>query len=402
MLGAVSLRLRFFTKRWVRGLASAADSNVLTSDRARTRPSSRGPPQQPRTRLRLPPPPPESSGVKSWVLSLACLLSRVSPTALRALRAEPPCPFPPRLCICLTARFAEAPLRVATQHLGQLQGSAPVRAQVHCPESRRLSLAAPGVSSPETSVPGRVPRGPRELLRAPGSAGGAGRGSLWARRALPAPAGAAGPSALRPSWRWTRCHGRPPRAFLPQSARPPTAELRPCAKRAPPARWAQGPDGRRPGSQIMLLPLPHFRESAGRVDNPGRGRVSLWKKLVWECAGGACEARAAVPLRGGPRHGPIRAAGVCFPETSLRISTTSPAVTSPPTPSAKGTRPGSPLLEGGPSDTGLPFRAPGCVPLARVLTSASVIQCAAQSPPRCPAASSQGSARFRVSGETEG
>ena len=240
---------------------------------------------------------------------LACFPE--SPTVLRALRAEPPCPFPPRLCLCLTARFAEAPRRVATQHLGQLQGSAPVRAQVHCPEARRLSPAAPGVFSPEASVPGRVPRGPPELPRAPGSAGGAGRGSLWARGALPAPAGAAGPSALRPSWRWTRCHGRPPRAFLPQSARPPTAELRPCAKRAPPARWAQGPDGRRPGTQIMLLP-PHFRESAGRVDNPGRGRVSLWKKLIWECAGGAYEVRAAVPLRGGPGHNPIRAAGV-FP-----------------------------------------------------------------------------------------
>ncbi|XP_043340421.1 zinc finger protein GLI4 [Cervus canadensis] len=177
------------------------------------------------------------------------------------------------LCICLTAHFAEAPLRVATQHLGQLQGSAPVRAQVHCPESRRLSLAAPGVSSPETSVPGRVPRGPRELLRAPGSAGGAGRGSLWARRALPAPAGAAGPSALRPSWRWTRCHGRPPRAFLPQSARPPTAELRPCAKRAPPARleWQKLPGGEKPhqcgqcvqeGFQVDIGPEdPHWQET---------------------------------------------------------------------------------------------------------------------------------------------
>ena len=173
-----------------------------------------------------------------------------------------------------------------------------------------------------------------ELPRVPGSARGAGRDLLWARRSLasgsrsrgeeagwPHPAG---PSALRPGWRGTRCHGGHPRAFLQQSPRPLTAELRPCAKRASPARWAQGPDGRRPGSQIMLLP-PHFRESAGRVDNPGRGRVSLWKKFVWECAGGAREVRTAVPLRGAPGlgHGPIRAAGVCFPGTAPGISTTS-------------------------------------------------------------------------------
>lgn len=164
------------------------------------------------------------------------------------------------------------------------------------------------------------------------AARGGARCGRGARFRLPRAAGlrrggprAAGPSALRPGWRWTRCHGRPPRAFLPQSSRPLTAELRPCAKKASPARWAQGQDGRRPGSQIMLLPPPHFRECAERVDNPRGGRVSLWKKFVWECAGRACEVRTAVPPRGapGPGHGPIRAAGVYFPETSPGISTTS-------------------------------------------------------------------------------
>lgn len=131
-----------------------------------------------------------------------CLLSRVSPTALRALRAGPPCPFPPWLSLPHrpllrgpTASCYPAPRTAPGKRAGPSVGAPP-----------RGSQAQPsgswGLLSTD-SCPGQAPCGPpissfrelREVLAAPGGTC-CGRGV----RSLPAPAAAGrrrGGSALR-------------------------------------------------------------------------------------------------------------------------------------------------------------------------------------------------------------
>lgn len=257
-LEAISSPLQFFPKCWVpstgrrdRGLASAADSNVLTSDQASMSYSSPGPPQQPNTRLRLPPTPPESSGITSWVVPLLAFQSL-------SLGTGPPCPFPPRLSLPRrpllrgpTASCYPAPRTAPEKRACPSVGAPPRGSRAQLSGSRGLLSAdcCPGQDPPRAPHP--------ELPRAPGSAGGAGRGSLWARRALPAPASRRAEAGWPP-----RCGSLGPAARLAVGAvsRPAPSGLPPTVRTTPDRRAASvgqkgvprplGPGTRRPQARF--------------------------------------------------------------------------------------------------------------------------------------------------------